>query len=298
MNKLKQLQSISNRSNRPQNTSEVLFNIFKLVRLNISFMVVMSAYFGFLLSGKKHTFQLIIVLSAVIIHSFGTSMLNQYQEVELDKKMERTKNRPLSTGIFNEKGILIISILFILLSFVLPLTINKKNIALLFLGNLIIYNFIYTPAKKITSFALIIGSISGAIPPIIGWLAGNNSLNLEILLVATTFYMWQVPHFLFLTEKYKDEYKNAGFKILINNTSEIKYRLILTIWILSYYLVLTHTAYVIIGQSVLGDIVISLETVLIFILLVQNKKPEQKFHIINFSVIILVIFYAIKKLAF
>ncbi|MCB4205468.1 protoheme IX farnesyltransferase [Deferribacterales bacterium Es71-Z0220] len=272
-------------------------NIFKLIRLNISLMVTISAYFGFLLTGGKYTSNLLIVLLAVMIHSFGTSMLNQYQEVESDKKMERTKKRPLPKYIFDSKKVLLVSMIFILLSFLLPIIIKKKFITLMLLDNFIIYNCIYTPLKKKTSFALLIGSFSGAIPPIIGWLAGNSSLSIEILLVATTFYMWQVPHFLFLTEKYKNEYKKAGFRILINETSAKKYNIILIVWLISYFLVLTNTAFIILRQGILSDIVISLETVLILILIIQDKKSNQKFHIINISILILIIFYIIKILS-
>ncbi|UOD34549.1 UbiA family prenyltransferase [Deferribacteraceae bacterium V6Fe1] len=260
-------------------------------------MVTISAYFGFLLSDKKHTPQLFIVLFAVMIHSFGTSMLNQYQEIEFDKKMERTKNRPLAKSMFNPKSALYLGIILILLSFIIPLTINKKFIFLMLLDNFIIYNCIYTPLKKKTSFALLIGSICGAIPPVIGWLVGNDYLSLKILLVATAFYMWQVPHFLFLTEKYKNEYKKAGFRILINETSAKKYNIILTTWLISYFLVLANTAIIILGQGILSDILISLETILILMLVIQNNNPAQKFRIINISIMVLIIFYIIKTIA-
>lgn len=291
MSKLRQLQIISNHSSRPQSVSEVFLNFFKLVRINISLMVVLSCYFGTLLAKAKIDLNIFLILIATLLHSFGNSILNQYSEIDIDKKMLRTQKRPLVTNFFDKSKALISGIIAIILSLIIPLVLGKSLLVLIFLANLIIYNFIYTPLKTKTSFALLIGSISGAIPPLIGWFASKNYISREIIMTSLVFYMWQVPHFMFLTEKYKEEYKKAGIKVLINETSALKYKIIASIWLICYFILLINTIYIAVNNHIIKDIAISLETFLLIVLFIIEKKVMLRFNIINLTILLYVLAY-------
>lgn len=291
MNKSKRLQIISKHSSRPQSISEVFLNFFKLVRINISLMVVSSCYFGTLLAKAKIDLNIFLILIATLLHSFGNSILNQYSEIDIDKKMLRTQKRPLVTNFFDKSKALISGIIAIILSLIIPLVLGKSLLVLIFLANLIIYNFIYTPLKTKTSFALLIGSISGAIPPLIGWFAAKNYISREIIMTSLVFYMWQVPHFMFLTEKYKEEYKKADIKVLINETSALKYKIIASIWLICYFILLINTIYIAVNNHIIKDIAISLETFLLIILFIIEKKVMLRFNIINLTILLYVLAY-------
>ena len=80
---------------------------------------------------------------------------------------------------------------------------------------LVWYNGIYTPMKRINPFAVVPGSLIGAIPPVIGWVAaGGDPLDSKILMVAFFFFIWQIPHFWLLLLFFDDDYRTAGFPTL------------------------------------------------------------------------------------
>jgi protoheme IX farnesyltransferase len=127
--------------------------------------------------------------------------------------MERTKNRPLPSGRLNpilavSVGVSLVFLCLVLLySFINPLTGTLGLIATL------TYVFLYTPMKKISSWALFAGAIPGAIPPLMGWTTMTNSIgDLGIVLFAILF-IWQLPHFLSISMYHAKDYNNANFKI-------------------------------------------------------------------------------------
>ena len=80
--------------------------------------------------------------------------------------------------------------------------------------SLLSYLFIYTPLKRKTPFAVVVGGIPGALPPLIGWAAVGGSLSTEAWSLFYILFFWQIPHFLSLAWMFKDEYLQAGYKVL------------------------------------------------------------------------------------
>jgi len=262
----------------------------KLFRINISLMVVLSAYFGFYLSGGTLNFNVFSVIFAVLLHSFGNSAINQVQERNTDKLMPRTMNRPVVTGKINPAKALALGIFLIGLSLIIPLITGHYLVVLLLVINLVIYNAIYTPLKRKYSYALLVGSLCGAIPPVVGWGIDHNPDSLSrIILIAAIFYLWQVPHFLFLTEKYRYEYKNAGIKLIINELEYCKYNNILTIWIICYLFALIFAIALLLQSDYLKIAVMLLETIIVIMIMTFLKnKADIKFTLINISILIFV----------
>lgn len=190
--------------------------------------------FGYIAAAEKYDFEFLFVLLGVLALACGSAALNHYQERHTDALMFRTKNRPIPSGRISAISALEISILFILLGFILLLVAGNIISAILGLLNLIWYNGIYTPLKKITSLAIIPGSLVGAIPPAIGWTAaGGGLLEPQIIMIAFFFFIWQIPHFWLLLLVLDDDYKRAGMPTLTNLFSKEQLARITFVWMIA-----------------------------------------------------------------
>jgi len=210
------------------------FRIFtKLSRLGLSVAIAFSSFTGALLYTHSLTASAIFTFIGVFLLSSAASALNQYQERDLDNIMSRTHNRPIPTGQVSPKSAMLITF-FLTLSGIEVLYWGASLIPML-LGvfNMVWYNLVYTPLKRRTSFALLAGSVNGAIPPIIGWTAaGGNITDWQIILVASFMFLWQIPHFWLLSIRYADDYRHAkipSFNLVVNKSL---INPILFIWVL------------------------------------------------------------------
>jgi protoheme IX farnesyltransferase len=148
--------------------------------------------------------------------------------------MDRTKSRPIPAGKIASSNVLILSISLILLgSLILILWTNFLTLGLGLL-NLFWYNFVYTMLKRVTPFAIIPGSLVGAIPPIIGWTSTGASLvDPQIIVIAFFFFIWQIPHFWLLLLVLDKDYKQGGFPTLTQVFSRQQLSRITFIWVSS-----------------------------------------------------------------
>jgi len=146
--------------------------------------------------------------------------------------MNRTKNRPLPSGRIKLKTAIAISIILILVGSILLIISSGKIALILGILNVIWYNLIYTPLKRVTPLAIIPGSLIGAIPPVIGWIAGKGNLfDPTILIVAFFFFIWQIPHFWLLILNFSDDYEKAGLPTLIRIFNKNQLARITFFWI-------------------------------------------------------------------
>jgi protoheme IX farnesyltransferase len=206
----------------------------ELVKFRITSFVTVTTAFGYIAATGKIDLRIIPVLLGVLFLAFGSAALNHYQEKEFDGKMDRTKNRPIPSGRISPSTVLIISISLVLLGSLLLLT--GSNLSALGLGllNLIWYNFIYTLLKRKTAFAIIPGSLVGAIPPIIGWVSANGYLfDPQIVLISFFFFIWQIPHFWLLLLVLDNDYRRAGFPTLTQVFNKEQLSRITFMWIIA-----------------------------------------------------------------
>lgn len=141
--------------------------------------------------------------------------LNQVIEVELDKKMDRTKSRPLPTSRMSVNEALIVSGVeglagsWILWEYMNPLA------GILGMVALFSYALVYTPLKRITPFAVFVGAFPGALPPVIGWVAATGEMESPVMwMLFAIQFVWQFPHFWAIAWKGQDDYAKAGFRML------------------------------------------------------------------------------------
>ncbi|SFC62954.1 protoheme IX farnesyltransferase [Flexibacter flexilis DSM 6793] len=189
---------------------------FELLKARLSGLVVFSAAMMFLLANKG-TLD-IMKLSALMLGGFlvtGTSnIINQIIEKDLDKLMTRTQNRPLPTGrLSKEEAATFASIIGVVGVLVLVVWVNTLTAALTIISS-ILYAFVYTPLKRKTPFAVAVGAIPGALPPLIGWVAYSGEITIEPLVLFGIQFIWQFPHFWAIAWVADEDYKKAGFRLL------------------------------------------------------------------------------------
>ena len=188
---------------------------FQLLKPGILVHSLITFLLGFILAtGGRLNLDFVIALFGIALFSGSAATMNHILESHLDLQMERTKNRPLpSKRISFFSAIVYCGILGGSGFFILFIFINELT-AYLSLLTFILYNFMYTPFKKVHWFNTYIGAIPGAIPPVCGWTAALGTLSPLVVPYFFIFYFWQMPHFFSISWIYKDSYAKAGFKML------------------------------------------------------------------------------------
>lgn len=157
----------------------------------------------------------IFLMLGVFFFSASSSTINHIQEQNEDALMPRTKSRPLPQKLITTKQAWAMSVIFGVLGFLLLIPIENSIVILLCILALLWYNLIYTPLKKITAFAVVPGSVTGALPPLIGWVAAGGAItDLTIWIIAMFFFIGQIPHFWLLLMLYGDQYSLANLPTL------------------------------------------------------------------------------------
>jgi heme o synthase len=221
-------------ASRTYSWKEWAFILYHLVKIRISSLATLSAGAGYLLTNGRLTIHMLTLVSGVFLLACGSCALNQYQEKIFDWQMERTKSRPIPSGsLSSETGLWISACLILLGSLILFFSTAGYLSPALGLFAVFWYNFIYTPLKRRTPFAVVPGALVGAIPPILGGLAGGGNLfHPGILGLALFFFIWQVPHFWILALIYSEDYEKAGFPSILKIFSATQVKRIVFSWIL------------------------------------------------------------------
>lgn len=207
---------------RPTNAFRLLAELHKY---RITIAVTLTTLAGFALATGTIDKRIILPLIGIFLLSSGAASLNQYQERKMDSLMIRTRNRPIPSGRIKPSTVVIIASLEIIFGTLLVYIGSNLEAAILGFLAFVWYNIIYTPLKKITPFAVIPGSVIGAIPPMVGWVVGGGSItDIELIVLSFFFFISQVPHFWLLMLEYGEDYKTAGFPVItdILNSTQIK----------------------------------------------------------------------------
>ena len=144
----------------------------------------------------------------------GAAALNQIAERDIDEVMERTRRRPMPMGrVTPSEGRLFATVIATLGLLELALGANVVAAAVA-AATLISYVAIYTPLKRRTSWATIVGAVPGALPPVIGWTAARGALTVEAWVLFGIVFLWQLPHFHALSWLYRDDFRKAGLPLV------------------------------------------------------------------------------------
>ncbi len=185
------------------------------MKMRLSTLVVLTAACGAAVAPNSIlTFGLASWIRLIIGTLFivgAANAMNCYLERDVDALMDRTKNRPLVTGKMHPVEALLFSIFLAGLGLYLLNQLNLNTMLLGFLGYLS-YVAIYTPMKRKSMGAIFTGAIPGAIPPLMGWAAVENSIGLGAWILFGILFFWQLPHFIAISLFRQAEYDNAGLK--------------------------------------------------------------------------------------
>lgn len=191
-----------------------------LTKARLSALVVVTTMFGYLLGCRGGAFDVWILLHTLIgttLCAFAAAVYNQILEMDADAKMKRTADRPLPARRMTPEfafglGWLLaaVGILHLLMQVNLP----AASIAA---GTIAVYIFVYTPLKTRSTTNTLVGAVSGALPPLIGWAAAGKPLySAEALFLFGLLFFWQLPHFLAINWMYRDQYEQGGFVMWCN----------------------------------------------------------------------------------
>lgn len=188
----------------------------QLLKLKLSLLVAFSGVFGFALAAKGSLvwIDLLWIGLGGLMVTGASNALNQIFEKDLDARMKRTEDRPLPQGRLNTWEAMIFALALAVGGIAILGYFFNLPAALLGIIALLSYAFVYTPAKRISSFCVFIGAIPGALPPLIGWVAFTGRIDTAGLLLFAFQFFWQFPHFWAIAWQLKDDYEKAGFKML------------------------------------------------------------------------------------
>lgn len=271
----------------------ILKSLPALTRWGVSLAVSFSTAAGYLVYEGYADLRLFYATLGVLLLSGGASALNQFQEREIDFLMKRTRNRPIPSKTISANTGFVISIILCLLGlFVLYIKAGFLP-ALLGFFNLIWYNGFYTYLKRKTAFAVVIGSLTGVTPLLIGWTAaGGYILSPTIIFISFFIYMWQIPHFWLLLIKYHEDYKNADLGNLYSIFSKNQAKHVVFVWIVATSLTSLLLPYFGIIQSTVTILImlfINIGFVISFYRIIFNKSNQIHFRIASIEINIFMI---------
>ena len=187
----------------------------QLIKFRLSATVVFSALIGYLLGTANPDFsEIILLILGGILVTGSANALNQILERNYDKLMKRTAIRPLPAGNLTLSQALIFSFIIGIIGLYFLLLINLQC-SFFGLLSILLYVLVYTPLKRVSAISVFIGAFPGAIPVLLGWVAATNDFGLAAGILFAIQFCWQFPHFIAISWILNEEYKKAGFKMMI-----------------------------------------------------------------------------------
>jgi len=188
--------------------------INELTKFRLTLSVVFSSFISYFLGSESINFiDLILLLTGGFLIVSSSNIFNQIIERDLDKLMNRTKDRPLPKNKIKINTALFLAITSGILGIIFMYLINIK-VAILAAVSIFLYTALYTPMKLVSPLAVFVGAIPGAFPFMIGWVAATNQIGIEAITLFLMQFFWQFPHFWSIGWSQNDDYKKAGFKML------------------------------------------------------------------------------------
>jgi protoheme IX farnesyltransferase len=196
-------------------------NIFReyyiLTKPGIIYGNALTAAAGFFVAAQGHVdFVLFIEMLLGVSLIIGSAcVFNNYIDRDIDAQMERTKSRALVRGTISLHNAINFGILLGLIGSVLLYLVNILTLVVALIGIMFVYVVVYSMwCKRNTLHATTVGAISGAIPPVVGYVAVTNSIDLGALILFLILFTWQMPHALAIAIRRFDDYKKAGIPVM------------------------------------------------------------------------------------
>ncbi len=194
-------------------------DIMQLTKARLTLLVLVTCAIGFLLadSGPIHWLLLLHTLLGTALVAAGASIFNQVLERKQDALMQRTATRPLPAGRISVIQALTAAVLTTTAGSLYLAATTTLTAAMTAVLTCLIYVALYTPLKTRSSSCTLVGAVSGALPPVIGWTAAGGALDAGAVYLFALMFFWQMPHFLAINWMYRKEYQQAGFRMWSND---------------------------------------------------------------------------------
>jgi protoheme IX farnesyltransferase len=197
-------------------THQRFADFVSLTKPRLNLLVVVTAAVGYYLGAVAHLHLAGLAGSVlgIALVAGGAAGLNQIYERHTDSLMWRTRMRPLAAERLTPSEATIFSLGLAVIGLVLVAVFSNLLATLLALTTLLSYNVVYTPMKRRSQMATLVGAVPGALPPMIGWVAGHGALTPEAWALFAIVFIWQIPHFMAIAWLYRDDFTRAGFPLL------------------------------------------------------------------------------------
>jgi len=195
---------------------QVISDLVALTKPRVVVMVLVTTMVGYYvgLAGTPDYGRLVHLVIGTLLAAGGTLALNQYLERDVDARMTRTRGRPLPDGRLQPlEALLFASAATVSGLLLLAVAVNLQA-ALVTASITVLYLFVYTPLKVRTALCTLVGAIPGALPPVAGWAAARDDLGLGAWVLFGIMFLWQLPHTLAIARLYRDDYAQAGVRVL------------------------------------------------------------------------------------
>jgi protoheme IX farnesyltransferase len=191
-------------------------DLLALTKPRITALVLVTTAAGYLAASSSglDPWGLGWTLLATALLAGGTNALNQLLERDADARMERTRDRPLPAGRVAPAEVTAFAILLVAGGGMLLFAAVNPLTGVLGLATVVAYAFVYTPLKRVSSVALLVGAVPGALPILGGWTAARGGLGAGGWALFAILFFWQIPHFLALGWRYRDQYLSAGYEVI------------------------------------------------------------------------------------
>jgi heme o synthase len=193
-----------------------LGDYWQLSKPRIAAMAMFAVAMGFVV-GSQGNISLPNLLSAcfgIACVAVSCSFLNQWYEQDVDAQMVRTAGRPVPDGRIKPGEVLFFGLVTASIGTTwLYFCVNLMS-AVLAAITLALYVAAYTPLKRVTCLCTVIGAVSGAMPPVLGWVAAGGALDSGAAALFLLLFVWQFPHFLAIATIYRKDYESAGLRML------------------------------------------------------------------------------------
>lgn len=213
-------------------------NFVAITKARLAISVVFSTVAGYLLGVESWNSHNWLTLLLLIIGGYcmvgASNVFNQIIEKDLDALMDRTKNRPLPSGVITKQNAFILGVVLTLLGLGILYSVNAKT-AMFGAISIFLYVSLYTPLKTLTPLSVFVGAFPGAIPYMLGWVAATGNFGIEAGTLFIIQFFWQFPHFWAIGWFLYDDYKKAGFFMLPTGKRDKKTALqtiLYTIWMI------------------------------------------------------------------
>ena len=252
---------------------------FYLTKPRVMILVVFTAFVGMMLAPETiSSINSFYILLSITLGAGSAAAINMWFDEDIDRDMERTKERPIPLGIISKNEALFFGIFTGLVSLLVMYYFSNTLATVLLLFTILFYVFIYTFwLKRVTSLNIVIGGAAGALPPIIGWASVIPEISFLSFIMFLIIFFWTPPHFWALAVYRFNDYEKVKIPMLPNVTSieDTKNQ------IFYYTIILIILSYIPLFSNLIGLIYFFAVTLLNFILLFNVLKLKKSKEIKN-----------------